>query len=57
VLDAPPTVNDLARLLAEAIQRPIIEGSRHRPSTLLLRDDPQWEELLPHLRPRVLRVV
>jgi hypothetical protein len=49
VLDAPPTVNDLARILAEAIQRPIVEGSRHRPSTLLLRDDPQWEELLPHL--------
>lgn len=49
VLDAPPTVNDLARLLAEAIQRPIIEGSRHRPSTILLRDYPQWEELLPHL--------
>ena len=33
VLNAPPTVNDLARILAEAIQRPIIEGSRHRPST------------------------
>ena len=50
VLDTPPTVNDLARILAEAIQRPIVEGSRHRPSTVLLRDNPQWEELLPHLQ-------
>lgn len=49
-LKSPPTVNDLARLIAEAIQRPIIEGTRHRPATLFLRDDPQWEELLPHLR-------
>jgi hypothetical protein len=50
VLDAPPTVNDLARMLAEAIQRPIVQRSRHCPSTILLRDDPQWKELLPHLR-------
>ena len=57
VLNAPPTVNDLARILAEAIQRPIIEGSRHRPSTILLRDDPQWEELLPHLRELRIEVV
>ena len=57
VLDAPPTVNDLARMLAEAIQRPIIEGSRHRPSAILLRDDPQWEELLPHLRELSIEVV
>ena len=57
VLDAPPTVNDLAQILAEAIQRPIIGGSRHRPSTILLRDDPQWEELLPHLRELNIEVV
>ena len=57
VLDAPPTVNDLARILAEAIQRPIIEISRHRPLTILLRDDPQWEELLPHLRELSIEVV
>ncbi len=50
VLKSPPTVNDLARLIAEAIQRPIIEGTRHRPSTLILHDDPQWQELLPHMR-------
>ena len=57
VLDAPPTVNDLARILAEAIQRPIVEGSRHRPSTILLRDDPQWKELLPHLQELGIEVV
>ncbi len=49
-LDVQPEVNDLARLLANAIQRPIIEGSRHRPSTLLLRSNAAWTELLPHLR-------
>ena len=57
VLDAPPTVNDLARILAQAIQRPMVEGSRHRPSTILLRDDPQWKELLPHLRELGIEIV
>ncbi len=57
VLDAPPTVNDLARILAEAIQRPIVEGSRHRPSTIFQRDDPQWEELLPHLQELGIEIV
>lgn len=50
ILNSPPTVNDLARLIAQAIQRPIVEGTRHRPVSLILRDDPQWQELLPHLR-------
>jgi len=57
VLDAPPTVNHLARLLANAIQRPIIEGLRHRPKKLMLRDDPHWKELLPHLRELEIEVV
>ena len=57
IQDAPPTVNDMARLLAEAIRRPIIEGTRHRPKTLLLRDEPQWEELLPHLRDIGIEIV
>ena len=57
IQDVPPTVNDLARLLAEAIQRPIIEGTRHRPSTLLLREETQWEELLPHIRDIGIEVV
>lgn len=57
VLEAPPTVNDLARILADAIQRPIVKGALHRPSTILLRDDPQWQELLPHLRELGIEIV
>jgi len=57
VFDVPPTVNHLAELLANAIQRPIIKGSRHRPSTLLLRENPQWNELLPHLRELGIEVI
>ena len=57
VLDAPPTVNDLARIPADAIQHPIVEGSRHRPSNILLRDDPQWKELLPHRQELGIEVV
>ena len=34
----PPTVNDLARLLADAMRRPLEMGS-HRPSTISLRTD------------------
>ena len=46
----PPTVNDLATLLAYAMLRPMDEGDRQRPSTIHLRDRPQWQELVPHLR-------
>jgi hypothetical protein len=44
----PPTVNDLARLLAQAMNRPLVDRA-HRPARLQLRDNPQWQELLPHL--------
>jgi hypothetical protein len=44
-----PTVNDLADLLAKAMERPWVMGSR-RPAKILLRDNPQWQELIPHLR-------
>jgi hypothetical protein len=44
-----PTVNDLAHLLAEAMERPWVMGSR-RPARILLRNDPQWRELIPHLK-------
>lgn len=47
-LDYPPTVNDLADLLADAMRRPLT-GSARRPQRLHLRDDPRWEELFPHL--------
>ncbi len=43
-----PTVNDLAHLLAEAMERPWVMGPR-RPARILLRNNPQWRELIPHL--------
>ena len=46
----PPTVNDLATLLARAMSRPPHYEDRRRPRMIYLRDRPQWRELLPHLR-------
>jgi hypothetical protein len=43
-----PNVNDLADLLADAMRRPMTE-SAHRPWQILLRGNPRWEELFPHL--------
>ena len=53
----PPTVNDLATLLAHAMQRPPDYDDRRRPGTIHLRDRPQWQELLPHLRQLGIEVV
>jgi hypothetical protein len=47
---SPPTVNDLANLLAHAMVRPLTEGTQQRPKTIHLRSRAQWQELLPHLR-------
>ncbi len=44
----PPTVNDLATLLAHAMSRPLVDRA-HRPTRIHLRHNPQWRELLPHL--------
>jgi hypothetical protein len=44
-----PTVNDLAHLLAKAMESPWVMGAR-RPAKILLRDNLQWQELIPHLR-------
>jgi hypothetical protein len=49
MVEEPPTVNDLANLLAEAMRRPLVDFS-HRPRCLLLRARPEWAELLPHLK-------
>src|SRR5215471_17741392 len=49
MVDKPPTVNDLANLLAEAMRRPLVDFS-HRPEYLFLRARPEWAELLPHLK-------
>ena len=46
----PPTVNYLASLLDHAICRPPNYEDRQRPRIIYLRDRPQWQELLPHLR-------
>jgi hypothetical protein len=53
----PPTVNDLAKLLAYAMYRPWSGGDRQRPRAIYLRDRPQWQELLPHLRQFGIEVV
>ncbi len=52
----PPTVNCLANLLGHAMLRPQY-GDRQRPRTIHLRDRPQWQELLPHLRQLGIEVV
>jgi hypothetical protein len=43
-----PTVNDLAHLLAKAMESPWVMGAR-RPGRILLRNNSQWQELIPHL--------
>ena len=52
----PPTVNDLARVLAHAMNRPLVDRA-HRPARIHLRDNPQWRELLPHLEQLGIEVV
>jgi hypothetical protein len=49
MVEKPPTVIDLANLLAEAMRRPLA-GFSHRPRCLLLGARPEWAELLPHLK-------
>jgi hypothetical protein len=48
-VEYPPTVNELADLLADALRRPLT-GSARRPQHLHLRGNPRWEELFPHLK-------
>jgi hypothetical protein len=48
LFEETPTVNDLARLLADAMERPM-SGPVHRPRRLYLRARPEWADLLPHL--------
>jgi hypothetical protein len=45
----PPTVNELARLLAEAMQHGVVQ-SACRPRVIHIRERPEWVELLPHLK-------
>ena len=53
----PPTVNHLATLLFHAMRRPPNYEDRQRPRKIYLRDRPQWQELLPHLRQLEIEVV
>ncbi len=53
----PPTVNDFANLLSHAMARPLTGAERQRPATVHLRDRPQWQELLPHLRELGVEIV
>ena len=48
-LETRPAVNDLARLLADAMLRPFHDLA-HRPASLILRDRKEWADLLPHLK-------
>ena len=50
-----PTVNDLANLLAKAMEHPWVMGAR-RPALILLRNNPQWQEMIPHLRQLKIQV-
>jgi hypothetical protein len=56
LFDEPPSVNDLARLLADAMQRPMA-GPIHRPKAICLRARPEWAELLPHLKQIGIQVI
>jgi hypothetical protein len=56
IVEEPPSVNDLAKLLADAMRRPFVEGA-HRPQTLFLRARPEWAELWPHLKQVGIEVV
>jgi len=57
MLETTPTVNDLARLLADAMQRPLVELGWHRPRSIRLRDNPEWRELVPHLEELRIEVI
>ena len=56
LVDLPPTVNDLAGILARAMRLPM-EVRPHRPTRILLRENPLWHELLPHLKELRIEVV
>jgi len=53
MLEAAPSVNDLAHLLSDAMYRPLYDRW-HRPQTIRLRDNPEGQELVPH--PHELRM-
>ena len=57
ILGHAPTVNDLANLLADAMRRPLTDEDHCRPKSIQLRDNPEWQELYPHLEQLGIQVV
>lgn len=55
-VDYTPDANDLATLLAHAMRRPLTGGA-HRPRRILVRKNPRWRELFPHLKEIGVEVV
>jgi hypothetical protein len=55
-VESTPSVNDLARLLADAMRRPRTEDP-HRPRSIHVRKNPRWKELFPHLAELGIEVV
>lgn len=56
MLEMVPGVNDLAHLLSDAMRRPLFDAW-HRPHSIRLRDNPEWQELVPHLQELRIDVV
>ena len=54
--EAAPGINDLATLLASAMERAYVKGKR-RPTRIVLRSNPQWEDLIPHLKQLKIEVI
>lgn len=48
ILDEPPVVQDLAEILSEAMGS-LLPSGRFRPEVVVLRDNPEWEQLFPFL--------
>lgn len=57
LLEHVPDVNDLGRLLADAMERPLMDQGRYRPNVIHLRDNPEWGELRPHLAQLGIEVI
>ncbi len=52
IIEQPPSVNDLAKLLANSMKSP-----HCRPKTIYLRDNSEWQELFLHLKQLKIEVV
>ncbi len=55
-VEGRPSVNDMATLLANAMKQPLTGGA-HRPRRILVRKNPRWQPLFPHLEEIGVEVV